>query len=148
MKEKQTKNEKETINLGFQFGNLLKPGAVVLLEGDLASGKTTFAKGIAEALEITQTINSPSYTIMKSYHANNQDFYHFDFYRMTEEGIDFDFEDYINSAAITVIEWPFNVKSLLPREYILVEIKILNLNNRKFRFTAVGPKYEKVINYL
>lgn len=148
MKEKQTKSEKETINLGFQFGHLLKPGAVILLDGALASGKTTFTKGIALALEINQIINSPSYTIMKSYHAKNQDFYHFDFYRMTEEGIDFDFEDYINSAAITVIEWPFNVKSLLPKEYILVEIKIVNLHERKFMFSAIGSQYEKVIKYL
>jgi len=148
MKEKQTRSEKETINLGFQFGNLLEPGAVVLLKGDLASGKTTFTKGIAQALKITQTINSPSYTIMKSYKSSNQDFYHFDFYRLTEEGMDFDFEDYINSSAITVIEWPFNVESLLPKEYILIEIEILEENERKFKFTAVGNKFKKVIKYI
>lgn len=148
MKEKQTKTETETIRLGFQFGNLLKPGSVVLLKGELASGKTTFAKGIGEALKIKETITSPSYTIMKSYHANNQDFYHFDFYRIDSEGMDFDFEDYINSCAITVIEWPFNVDSLLPKEYILVEIDIVGFEERNFKFSAVGNKYEKVINYV
>ena len=85
---------------------------------------------------------------MKSYHANNQDFYHFDFYRLTEEGVDFDFEDYIHSSAITVIEWPFNVKSLLPNEYILINIEITNDNERKFTFSSVGEQYEKVINKL
>lgn len=148
MKIKETKNEQETINLGFQFGSLLKPGMVILLDGNLASGKTTFTKGIGRALDIKQIINSPSYTIMKSYRVLNQDFYHFDFYRMDEEGMDFDFEDYINSDAITVIEWPYNVKSLLPEEHILVNIEITDLNNRRFLFTAKGNKYEKVVNYL
>lgn len=148
MKEKLTKSEIETINLGFSFGKLLEPRMVLLLTGDLASGKTTFTKGIGKALNIKETINSPSYTIMKSYHANNQDFYHFDFYRLTEEGVDFDFEDYIHSSAITVIEWPFNVKSLLPNEYILINIEITNDNERKFTFSSVGEQYEKVINKL
>lgn len=148
MKIKQTKSEQETINLGHQFGHLLRPGMVVLLDGSLASGKTTFTKGIGEALEIKQIINSPSYTIMKSYKTKENKLYHFDLYRMTEEGMDFDFEDYINSDAITVIEWPFNVKSLLPKEYILVKIEIVSENVRKFTFSAIGNKYKKVVSYL
>ena len=148
MKIKYTKNEFETVNLGYQFGHLLEPGMVVLLEGALAAGKTTFTKGIGKALGIKEIINSPSFTIMKSYKNNNQELYHFDFYRMTEEGADFDFEDYINSCAISVIEWPNNVKSLLPREYILINIETIELDERKFSFTAVGSKYLKVVNYI
>lgn len=148
VKVKQTKSEQETINLGHQFGHLLRPGMVVLLNGGLASGKTTFTKGIGKALEIEKTINSPSYTIMKSYKTTEHQLYHFDLYRMTEEGMDFDFEDYINSNAVTVIEWPFNVKSLLPKEYILVNIEIIADNLRKFTFSAIGNKYEKVVNYI
>lgn len=148
MKVKYTKSELETISLGCQFGHLLTPGMVVLLEGDLAAGKTTFTKGIGQALEIKETINSPSYTIMKAYKNNNQELYHFDFYRMSDEGVDFDFEDYINSCAISVIEWPSNVKSLLPREYILVNIETINLQERKITFKAVGNKYKKVVDYI
>lgn len=148
VKIKETKSEQETINLGHQFGHLLCSGMVVLLDGGLASGKTTFTKGIGEALEIKQIINSPSYTIMKSYKTKEQQLYHFDLYRMTEEGMDFYFEDYINSDSITVIEWPFNVKSLLPKEYILVKIDIISENIRQFTFSAFGSEYEKVVNYL
>lgn len=148
MKVKYTKNENETIFLGRQLGYLLRSEMVVLLDGNLASGKTTFTKGIGEALNITQTINSPSYTIMKSYKVDNQTLYHFDLYRMTEEGMDFDFEDYINSDAITVIEWPFNVESLLPKEYLLVKLEILENDQRKISFKAVGSQYEKVVNYI
>lgn len=148
MKTKYTKNEQETINLGCQVGHLLECGMVVLLEGDLASGKTTFTKGIARALEIEQTVNSPSYTIMKSYQTEDNTLYHFDFYRMDEEGIDFDFEDYINSLGVTVIEWPFNVKSILPREYLLITIEQTDDNERKFTFEAFGKDYEKVVSYI
>ncbi len=148
MKLKYTKNEQETIYLGHQLGLLLESGMVVLLDGDLASGKTTFTKGIAKALNITKTVNSPSYTIMKSYQIEDTILYHFDLYRMDEEGMDFDLEDYINSLGITVIEWPFNVRSILPKEYLLVKIKQINDTEREFTFEAVGKDYKKVVDYL
>lgn len=148
MKLKYTKNEQETIYLGHQLGLLLSCGMVVLLDGNLASGKTTFTKGIARALDIKQTVNSPSYTIMKSYQTEDNTLYHFDLYRMDEEGMDFDLEDYINSLGITVIEWPFNVKSILPKEYLLVTIEQTDEKERKFTFKAVGKDYEKVVSYI
>ena len=138
MKERITKNEQETIYLAHQLGLLLKPGMIVLLDGDLASGKTTFAKGIGLALNIKETINSPSFTILKRYLTPENKLYHIDLYRIKGEGYDFDLEDYIYSDAITVIEWPFNVRSLLPQEYLLVKFEIIEEFKRKISFEAVG----------
>ncbi|NLN50918.1 MAG: tRNA (adenosine(37)-N6)-threonylcarbamoyltransferase complex ATPase subunit type 1 TsaE [Acholeplasmataceae bacterium] len=148
MKERITKNEQETIYLAHQLGLLLKPGMIVLLDGDLASGKTTFAKGIGLALNIKETINSPSFTILKRYLTPENKLYHIDLYRIKGEGYDFDLEDYIYSDAITVIEWPFNVRSLLPQEYLLVKFEIIEEFKRKISFEAVGEAYEKVVYYL
>ncbi len=148
MKERITKNEQETIYLAHQLGLLLKPGMIVLLDGDLASGKTTFAKGIGLALNIKETINSPSFTILKRYLTPENKLYHIDLYRIKGEGYDFDLEDYIYSDAITVIEWPFNVRSLLPQEYLLVKFEIIEEFKRKISFEAVGVAYEKVVYYL
>ena len=67
MKEKITKNREETIYLGHQLGLLLKDGDVLLLDGTLASGKTTFTKGVGRALGIKRTLNSPTFTILKHY---------------------------------------------------------------------------------
>ncbi len=148
MKEKQTYSEKETFYLGYQLGLLLKPSMVVLLDGELATGKTTFTKGIGKALNINQIINSPTFTILKRYISDETKFYHIDLYRLKEEASDFDIEDYIYSDAITVIEWPFNVKSILPKEYLLVTFKYISDETRKLIFQAFGKRYESVVKYI
>lgn len=143
-----TKNYQETIYLGHQLGLLLKPGMTVLIDGKLAAGKTTFTKGVGLALGIKDNINSPTFTILKRYLLDEVKLYHLDLYRLNDEGMDFDLEDYINSDGITVIEWPFNVKSLLPNEYLLVDIEIINEEERRFTFKPSGKRYEEVVNYL
>lgn len=148
MKVKYTNNYKETIYLGHQLGLLLKEGMVVLLDGPLAAGKTTFTKGIALALEINENINSPTFTLLKRYMTDDNKLYHIDLYRLTEEGYDFDMEDYIFSDGITVIEWPFNVPSLLPNEYLLVKFEYDDENKRTIKFEGKGKDYEKVVYYL
>ena len=148
MKEKYTTSAKETTVLGFQVGLLLKPGMVLLLEGDLAAGKTTFTKGIGQALGITRTINSPTFTIMKRYMVDENKLYHVDLYRLDDVNEDFDLEDYINSDGISVIEWPFKVKDILPKTYLLVRFEVVNENERKITFEAKGDYYESVVQYL
>ena len=148
MKEKYTTSAKETTILGFQVGLLLKPGMVLLLEGDLAAGKTTFTKGIGQALGITRTINSPTFTIMKRYMVDENKLYHVDLYRLDDVNEDFDLEDYINSDGISVIEWPFKVKDILTKTYLLVRFEVVNENERKITFEAKGDYYESVVQYL
>lgn len=148
MKVKQTKNSDETIYLGHQVGLLLQPRMVVLLDGDLAAGKTTFTKGIGLALALNRTINSPTFTILKRYIQGETKLYHIDLYRLLGEAEDYDLEDYITSDGITVIEWPFNVPSILPKEYLLVQFSKTNENERTITFTGVGKDYEKVVSYL
>ncbi len=148
MKVKTTKKTEETIYLGHQLGLLLKPSMTVLIDGNLAAGKTTFTKGVGLALGIKDNINSPTFTILKRYMYDEVKLYHLDLYRLDDEGMDFDLEDYINSDGITIIEWPFNVKSLLPNEYLLIKIEIISEEERKFTFTAVGKRYKEVLKYL
>ncbi len=148
MKEKYTTSAKETTILGFQVGLLLKPGMILLLEGDLAAGKTTFTKGIGQALGIERTINSPTFTIMKRYMKDENKLYHVDLYRLDDINTDFDLEDYINSDGVSVIEWPFKVKDLLPKEYLMVSFTVLDNDQRKITFEAKGDFYESVVRYL
>lgn len=70
MKIKRTYSEVETESLGYELGLLLKdePKILILLDGELGSGKTTFTKGLARAIGITAVVNSPTYTIMKNIH--------------------------------------------------------------------------------
>ena len=79
MKKFTTKDSNETIELGKKIGLLLNPGDVVLLTGDLSAGKTTITKGIGLSLGITRVINSPTFTIVKSYNGRCP-LYHLDLY--------------------------------------------------------------------
>ena len=147
MKEKITQNYLETIEFGNKVGSLLNSGDVILLAGDLGAGKTTFTKGIGQALGIKRVINSPTFTIVKEYHGA-LDLYHLDLYRLDGLGSDFDLEEYFESDGITVCEWPDNVSEIIPHEYLMVEIFRGESDERIIRFTPRGSKYEKIVGDL
>lgn len=141
--EINTKSMEETIAFGEKIGRLLKEKDVLLLDGDLGAGKTTFTKGIGKALGIKKTINSPTFTIMKMYYGRLP-LYHLDLYRLNGEGMDFDLEDYIFGDGVSVIEWPHQAFDLLPEEYLLLEIFRTGDNERKIKITAKGKRYEEI----
>ncbi|HHY97023.1 tRNA (adenosine(37)-N6)-threonylcarbamoyltransferase complex ATPase subunit type 1 TsaE [Acholeplasma equifetale] len=137
MKTFITSNKEETILLGEKLIKALKEDQnVILLKGDLSSGKTTFTKGIGKALGITKVINSPTFTILKTYEGYKT-LHHLDLYRLNDIGQDFDLEEYINdSNAVTVIEWPNQVEALIPNQYILVELTYLDENKREIKISS------------
>ena len=137
MKKFTTKDSNETIELGKKIGLLLNPGDVVLLTGDLSAGKTTITKGIGLSLGVTRVINSPTFTIVKSYNGRCP-LYHLDLYRLDGLNEDFDLEEYIESEGVCVIEWPFQVEEILPSEYLTINLKRLDEFNREIEVTGIG----------
>ena len=133
-----TTNFKETQNLGKKIARCLKVPAVILLYGDLAAGKTTFTQGLAKGLGIDAVVNSPSFTIMRSYETKTGiPFNHLDLYRLNGVGADFDLQDYIDQG-ICVIEWPGQATDLLPKNRIEINILKLSENSRVFEIREVG----------
>lgn len=114
---------------------------VILLDGTLASGKTTFTKGIAKQLGITTILNSPTYTILKSYTSTDglKRLNHLDVYRLSQLGLDFDLEEHMYGDHVTVIEWPLKVREILPTQYILVSFKHIDTDERHIDITCHGP---------
>lgn len=147
MKEIITKKALDTIELGYRIGRSLKKGDVLLLDGDLGAGKTTFTKGIGQALHVKQIINSPTFTIMKMYQGDI-DLYHFDLYRLDGEGMDFDLEEYIYGDAISVIEWPNQALELIPDAYLYIRITRIDDDDRLFQFEAHGERYERILEVI
>ena len=152
MKTKITHNADETKNLGFEIGLLLKeePHVVILLDGDLGAGKTTLTQGIAKGLGIEQIVNSPTYTILKKYDSKDRrrTLFHLDLYRLSEEGSDFDLEEYIDGSGMIVVEWPFQVDALLPNDYLLIKINKLSENKREFVLDCVGYPCKRAVDYV
>ncbi len=142
MKKYNTSEALETIELGKRVGSLLKPGDVVLLTGDLSAGKTTITKGIGAALGVTKIINSPTFTIVKSYQGNYK-LYHLDLYRLDGLNSDFDLEEYIESDGVCVIEWPYQVSEILPDEYLKIDLRRLGEFDRVIEIEGNG-RYKSI----
>ena len=136
-------NQEETIELGYKLGTLLKEKDVVLLDGDLSCGKTTLTKGIGKALGIKRVINSPTFTIVKVYEGNEK-LYHMDLYRLDGLGNDFDLYEYFEGDGICVVEWPYQVEELLPKDHLKIEMKRLSEFEREFTITSHGKRYEEI----
>ena len=140
IKEFISHSEEETFSLASEFEKTLKGGEVVLLSGDLGAGKTTFTKGLAKALNITENITSPTFTLMNIYTSGRLKLYHFDMYRLEDESeaIELGLDEFFNSNGVCMIEWAENIKNMIPKNHIVINIEKLSDNERKFVITKVG----------
>lgn len=98
---------------------------VIIFNGEMGAGKTTFIKSIGHVLGVTDTMSSPTFSIVNEYEtATGDKVFHFDFYRIKNEGEAYDIgtEEYFDSGYYCFVEWPDKIVSLLPEEYIEVSI--------------------------
>jgi tRNA threonylcarbamoyladenosine biosynthesis protein TsaE len=149
-KEFILKSTEETVRFGALLGKYLFPGSLVLLYGDLGTGKTTLTKGIAEVLQISEPITSPTFTIIQEY-TGIIPLYHIDTYRIEEidELLEIGIEEYFDSSGITVIEWPEILMEILPSEYLCIYIKKdSSYQERKIILKGTGKKYIEVLEEL
>lgn len=107
------------------MGKEAVPGQVYTLIGDLGVGKTIFTKGFALGLDIIESVNSPTFTIVQVYEKGRIPFYHFDVYRIgdVEEMDEIGYEDYIYGDGVSLIEWANLIADILPEEYIQITIE-------------------------
>lgn len=113
------------------------PCAIELV-GDVGAGKTTFTKGLARGLEITEEITSPTFTISKVYeNSRGQKLVHYDFYRLENPGIMVEdlFENLQDPQTVTVIEWADTVSEILPANHLRLEILINDDGSRTLNLT-------------
>ena len=141
-------NDKETREIGFKLGKLLKPGSIVCLIGDLGAGKTTMTQSLAEALEVEDYITSPTFTIVNEYEGK-MPLYHFDVYRIgcSEEMYDIGFDEYINGEGVCIIEWANIIEDILPDDYLKIELKYKDIG-REMTLIHYGEEYEKIVEEL
>ena len=102
----------------------------LLFYGDMGVGKTTLIKELIKQLGVDEHVSSPTFSLVNEYlSSDKKHIYHFDFYRIKdqEEAYDIGIEDYFDSPNWCFIEWPDNIKDLLPLEH--VEIHLDNTNN-------------------
>lgn len=142
-----TNEYNETIALGKQIGSMLKGGDTIILDGDLGAGKTTFTKGIGEALGVTRVINSPTFTIVKEYRGEKYNLNHMDLYRLDGVGEDFELEEYFNDKSICIVEWPYQAFDIIPKNYMKITIKRLDDCKREITIDGNGY-YDRIVGEL
>lgn len=121
--KKEMYNESETRAFGEALGRMLRGGQTLELIGDVGAGKTTFTKGLALGLGISEDVQSPSFTISRVYEARDGlALAHYDFYRLNDAGILRDelSEAMQDTSVITVIEWADIVEGVLPDSRIRI----------------------------
>jgi tRNA threonylcarbamoyladenosine biosynthesis protein TsaE len=145
-----TDSAEQTRQLGARLGRLLRAGDVVLLHGDLGSGKTTLAQGIARGLGVRDDVQSPTFTLVAEHEGRAVDggpirLYHLDLYRLAGAAdLDsFGWEDYLAPAdGVAVVEWPERAGSWLPEEYFLVRLEPVGADRCRLVVDAV-PRDER-----
>ena len=139
-----TKNEEELQSLGERLGYLLEKNDVLILTGELGAGKTTFTKGLAKGLQITQMIKSPTYTIAREYQGRLP-LYHLDVYRIGDDPDSIDLDEYLFNDGVTVIEWGNLLGQALPDAYLEIIFDYV-ADGRAIKLVAHGEQYKQYLN--
>lgn len=137
----KTNSPDETTKLAVRLGELVKPGDVITLEGDLGAGKTTFTKGLAKGLGIRKNVNSPTFTIMKEYREGRLPLYHMDVYRMEDSDEDLGFDEFFEGEGVTVVEWAHLIQEQLPPDRLGIRILRVDDESREIIFEPIGNHY-------
>ncbi len=127
-----TKSAAETRALGERLAGRLRPGDVLLLEGDLGAGKSELTRGIAKGLGVTETVTSPSFTILNVYESGRCPLYHFDWYRLesSEELYELGMDEYLGGDGIAVVEWPGRCPDAVPESAARIRMTAAGENER------------------
>lgn len=116
------KDDTDTQYFGERLSELAQPGDIFILTGDLGAGKTTFSKGFAKGLGITQMIKSPTYTLIREYDSGRLPLYHMDVYRLEGANDDLGLEEYLDGEGVCLIEWGELIKDTIDNTFIEITL--------------------------
>ena len=127
-----TNSPLETEAVGAALGKIIHPGTVIAYRGDLGAGKTAFTRGLARGLGCTETVTSPTYTIVNEYLGGRIPLFHFDMYRLrsSDDLFDIGWEDYLDRGGVCAVEWSENAEDAM-EDAIVITIEKLGEDSRR-----------------
>lgn len=146
------KDINDTEILAQKFANLVSDkGAFVCLLGDVGAGKTAFTKLVCKYLGVKEKVTSPSFVILNEYKSGVIPVYHFDLYRLENEGVSTiinELDEYSEGKILTMVEWAEFSQNEIPFDRIDLNINYIDETQREFTFTAFGDKSESIVKGL
>ncbi len=143
-----TISDQETIRLGRRLGRILSKGDVVGLAGELGSGKTWFAKGLAlgPGIPSEMVVTSPSFTLVNEYEGECP-FYHMDLYRLDNlsDVQSIGLEEYLNDESIVAIEWANRWPEILPEGTVTVTLVVIDDHRREITLSGRHSRALEII---
>jgi tRNA threonylcarbamoyladenosine biosynthesis protein TsaE len=133
-----------------RLGELLQPGDVIGLEGDLGAGKTTLAQGIASGWGSYDSVTSPTFVLVNVYRRLDQNqLFHLDAYRILsqEEAIDLDLDSMLAQGPL-MVEWADRIEEALPKDFLWIRMKLINDEQRDFIVHARGERHKLLLDQL
>lgn len=137
----------QTRRIGMRLGELLQPGDVVALEGNLGAGKTTLAQGIASGWGSYDSVTSPTFVLVNVYRRLDQNqLFHLDAYRLAgpADAADLDLDAMLEQGPL-LVEWADQVKEALPAEYLWIKMNLINDEQRDFIVHAKGERHKVLL---
>lgn len=143
-----SRSAEQTRRLGLRLGTQLKTGLGVYLSGELGSGKTTLVQGIAQGWGSIDPVTSPTFVLINEYHRpDGETLFHLDAYRLgnVAEGDDLDLDDMLTRGSL-VVEWPENIRTVLPVNAITIAMRWMADEHRGLLISAIGEGYREILD--
>jgi len=135
-------SEADTVQFAYWVAKRVKAGTVIALDGNLGAGKTRFSQAFAQALGVTEVVNSPTFTIIKEYKGIVLPVYHMDVYRISlGEADELGLDEYFYGDGVCLVEWANRITPLLPTCYVHLFIQMGEQQQRTMRLIAYGEPY-------
>ncbi len=143
MIEARTKSVEETRALAAELASLARPGDLIVLAGDLGTGKTAFTQGFARGLGVVEQVTSPAFVLVRSY-AGRLPLIHLDVYRLDhlQELVDIGIAEMLDEGGVTIIEWGDVVTPVLPPDFLEIRLSLEDPDDeRLIAIRSVGPSW-------
>lgn len=145
------KTLEDTAKLAQDFAKLAPNGCFVNLYGEIGAGKTAFVKLVADALEVKERVTSPSFVILNEYHSGKLPVYHFDLYRLENEGvktISDELREYSEGKNLTFVEWAEFSQNEIPFRHIDIKVTYDDDDARTYEFISECKDFDYIIEGL
>lgn len=141
-------NVEETQRIAAALSEVVVPGTVIALEGDLGAGKTHFTQGLARGLGVGEAVTSPTFNVMSIYDQGRLPLYHFDLYRLEDvlELEDIAFYDYVEADGVSCIEWAAKFPEEIPVSALWISITTCEDGKRSIEARTASEETQSLID--